>query len=403
MLTYIIFASILVVIITIIGSLGHHHGWDVREWPKAIQHSIRRKFLRTQPKMSENVDWFSPKKRLAYETPKAPIHKGTPSLPTIFVSIASYRDSECPQTVVDLFDKADHPERIFIGLVQQNDTSDIDCASCHINKGKITSAQCKYASHITNVEIPYNEAQGPTWARYIASHLWQGQDYVLQLDSHMRLRPHWDTDLLHMHQLCPYPPRAILTHYPPSYHLHKTPEFKDNSIPLTCGSKFNSSNLLTVIGHSQPNNKDGKIKEVPFIAGGFIFGKSDFLQTTPMDPYLPFVFVGEEVLHSVRLWTDGWTFYTPLKNVCLHLYGRKNDSRFWDDMKETWQPIQKLALERLHYILEGKEPSDEKVLIDIDRYGLGHIRSLAEYEERFGIDFKEKKVTKDWCKVCKGD
>jgi hypothetical protein len=38
---------------------------------------------------------------------------------TIFVSIASYRDAECKKTLFDLFYKADHPFRIFVGLVLQ--------------------------------------------------------------------------------------------------------------------------------------------------------------------------------------------------------------------------------------------------------------------------------------------
>ena len=38
---------------------------------------------------------------------------------TIFVQIASYRDPECQWTVKDLFDKADHPERVYVGIFWQ--------------------------------------------------------------------------------------------------------------------------------------------------------------------------------------------------------------------------------------------------------------------------------------------
>ncbi|KAK3251917.1 hypothetical protein CYMTET_38765 [Cymbomonas tetramitiformis] len=44
---------------------------------------------------------------------------GPASAERIFVSIASYRDPEALHTIRDLFDKADHPERIFVGVVWQ--------------------------------------------------------------------------------------------------------------------------------------------------------------------------------------------------------------------------------------------------------------------------------------------
>ena len=40
-------------------------------------------------------------------------------LPRIFVQIASYRDPDCQNTVKDLFEKAAHPERIFVGICWQ--------------------------------------------------------------------------------------------------------------------------------------------------------------------------------------------------------------------------------------------------------------------------------------------
>jgi hypothetical protein len=36
------------------------------------------------------------------------------------VLVASYRETKCPRTLVNLFTKAKHPERIRIGIIQQN-------------------------------------------------------------------------------------------------------------------------------------------------------------------------------------------------------------------------------------------------------------------------------------------
>lgn len=38
---------------------------------------------------------------------------------SIFVSLASYRDENCPATLVEMFSKADRPDYLFVGLVQQ--------------------------------------------------------------------------------------------------------------------------------------------------------------------------------------------------------------------------------------------------------------------------------------------
>ena len=45
---------------------------------------------------------------------------------TVFYSISSFRDELCPKTLFNAFKKAAHPERIRIGVVQQNDNDDID-------------------------------------------------------------------------------------------------------------------------------------------------------------------------------------------------------------------------------------------------------------------------------------
>lgn len=58
------------------------------------------------------------------ETATAAVDGGsanTGSLSRIFVSIAAFRDAECQWTMRDLFTKAAHPERVFVGVVWQID------------------------------------------------------------------------------------------------------------------------------------------------------------------------------------------------------------------------------------------------------------------------------------------
>ena len=45
---------------------------------------------------------------------------------TIFVSIPSYRDTDCKNTLQNLFTKAKNPELIYVGVFEQNDLSNQD-------------------------------------------------------------------------------------------------------------------------------------------------------------------------------------------------------------------------------------------------------------------------------------
>lgn len=86
-----------------------------------------------------------------------------PSLETIFVSVASYRDSECAQMIGEMFAAAEFPARVFVGAVEQNKDEDECC----------TNATLPFNSHVRVKAIPHTEAQGPTYARYLGSLLYQ--------------------------------------------------------------------------------------------------------------------------------------------------------------------------------------------------------------------------------------
>ena len=110
---------------------------------------------------------------------------------TIFVSIASYRDSVCSTTVESLYSMADNPKNVYVGLCQQNNgKEDQDCVN---NDSPVIS---RYIKNIRIIRIPYFEAKGPTWARYLCSTLWDGEQYYFQIDSHTKFVKGWDINVL---------------------------------------------------------------------------------------------------------------------------------------------------------------------------------------------------------------
>lgn len=125
---------------------------------------------------------------------------------TIFVGIVSYRDSECPHTIRNIFQKAWNAHRVFVGVVYQVDQElDEDCIlslplqeTCLQCGKKSAGTVCDFTDNIRSLTMPWQQARGPCYARHLVSSLWNGEDYYFQLDSHMRLRANWDRYLVEL-------------------------------------------------------------------------------------------------------------------------------------------------------------------------------------------------------------
>ena len=103
-------------------------------------------------------------------------------LETIYVAIASYRDYRCPHTVEALFERAAHPERIRVGIVDQLDLEeDESCAkpkrSC---KKHPEDTLCKFSHQIDVFEMDASLAVGPVFARHIGDRMYRGGKLEVQ-------------------------------------------------------------------------------------------------------------------------------------------------------------------------------------------------------------------------------
>src|SRR5271169_4585074 len=118
---------------------------------------------------------------------------------TIFVQIASYRDAELLPTLRDCLAKAAHPENLRFGICWQHDNTE------------------KLGGFISNprfrvISVPYQDSKVVCWARNAIQSLYSGETYTLQLDSHHRFIPRWDSALIEMLQSLGSE-KAILTSY----------------------------------------------------------------------------------------------------------------------------------------------------------------------------------------------
>ena len=308
---------------------------------------------------------------------------------SIFVSIASYRDSVCNNTVKSMLEAADNKNRVFIGICQQNKDEDEDCL-----------LSFEESPNLKIIRIKHTEAKGPTYARYLCSTLWDGEEYYFQIDSHTKFVKSWDTKLINMIKKIKekgLSKKPVISHYPKEITDYENRDKGTYSVPRMCKSFFNNRNMISFLGAEIMDTKK-EFYQTPYVAGGMVFSEAYFLDELPYDPELPYLFVGEEILHSIRYYTNGWDIFTPDENIVFHEYTRKDKPKIWTD-NPTYSDMD--AFEKVKYYI-GLVSDDSKIKdnfkTNLHKYGLGSKRSLQDYYNFAGIDINNKNVKKNFCK-----
>ena len=296
---------------------------------------------------------------------------------TIFVSVGAYRDRDCAATIKEIFSKAARPQRITVGLCEQN-MSDHPEEECY-------DPSYEWSQNIRLVNSSYKAAKGPTYSRAICSKLYDGETYFMQIDSHNVFAPGWDELCIEDLKKCPSP-KPVVSYYP---HDMKT-NLNATSVPVLCVSEFNWNNITTFQAVPMDAPKSGIPRPIPFVAGGFMFGPGSIPKDVPFDLDLPHLFAGEEILYAARLWTSGYDMYAPMHNYLWHLYGRGGRPKYWEDGIPGYDEGSKTSQDMVKRILgfDGQPP-----MKDTYHHGMGLERSLEKYLEFAGIDIVTMKTT----------
>jgi hypothetical protein len=140
----------------------------------------------------------------------------------------------------------------------------------------------------------------------------------------------------------------------------------------------------------------------PFAAAGFLIGTALLLKEVPFDPYLPWIFMGEEIIMSTRLWTSGYDLFSPAQAVVGHIYVRSHKPKFWETMHRFFRTaghddIDTMVLLRIKNQLGYPEAARDyitnpTILDDLEHYSMGHERKLKDYMQYAGIDVMRKEV-----------
>lgn len=295
---------------------------------------------------------------------------------TIFVSIASYRDKLCSHTIESLIDHAKYPDRITVGICEQNEDNDASCI------------KEKYKPYIRIIRMKSDEAEGPGYARFLCSQLFENQDYFFQIDSHCKFVNNWDLKIIRMIKDCDSS-KPILSHYPKDFADYNEDPPDNTQVTYIPKAFINDRGLISFTGAAFMNAPK-KPKKNYFIAAGFVFAPSRFIKEVPFDPYLPYLFVGEEILLSARAFTHGWDVFSPNKDILYHFYTRKDEPKFWE--KNYKQPTD--AELKVKIILGQADTSEIKnihnpmIRESIKKYTIGTKRSLKEFYQKISIKNK---------------
>lgn len=134
--------------------------------------------------------------------------------------------------------------------------------------------------------------------------------------------------------------KPVLSHYPPG---HTTDLDGNADMPGSrlCGPIFAPSDLESQIVRLEGNGMYDKEKKeaprfAPFTAAGYFVAHSSFLREVPFDPFLPWIFMGEEIIMSTRLWTSGYDIFSPAQSVVGHIYVRRHKPKFWESVHRTF-------------------------------------------------------------------
>jgi hypothetical protein len=294
-------------------------------------------------------------------------------LKSIFVSIASYRDPDCINTVKSLLENAAYPDRVFLGI----------CWQFMPREEPALLQLFEYQDQIRQISLPSRFSRGPCLARHLAQNLFQGEDYYFQIDSHMRFVSGWDEKLITLLGQCPSS-RPVLSTYPLAF----TPSdsFTQDALVEIRPRYFDDQGVLHQ--HSaliKMPDQPPEPSRTYFISAGMLFTLGMVVRQIPYDPHI--YFAGEEISLALRLWTHGWDIYNPNAVIAYHNYQKDTlRKRHWEDQAD-WSRLNRISTARIRFLTGQSILAAADFLVDMHIYGPGSMRMVKDYQKASGLDF----------------
>ena len=302
--------------------------------------------------------------------------------PRIFVQIASYRDPQLVNTIEDMIKNSKFPKNLVIGL----------CRQYHPEDGFDNVDKFRKDKRFRIIDVPYSESKGVCWARNQVQQKYSGEEFTLQIDSHMRFAPDWDETLVGMvkqlqeegHE------KPLLTSYVSSFDPENDPAARVQEPWRMSFDRFIPEGAVFFLPETIPNWRN-LTSPVPsrFYSAHFAFTLGQFSTEVQHNPN--YYFHGEEISIAVRAFTWGYDLFHPHKVVIWHEYTRKGRTKQWDDDKE-WVKKNNVShlTNRKLFGMDGEVQEGHD-----GPYGFGSIRTLQQYEEYAGLLFEKRAVQQE--------
>ncbi|MDQ2834650.1 MAG: UDP-N-acetylglucosamine-transferase [Acidobacteriota bacterium] len=286
----------------------------------------------------------------------------------IFVSIAAYRDPQLVPTIEDCIVKAAHPERLRFGICWQHDPTE--------DTLPFRSDDC-----FRILAIDWRDSKGACWARAEIMKLWRGEPWFLQVDSHCRFAPDWDTKLIEAMALTASE-KPILSTYASPFTPGENELLVDGPLQMALQG-FTPEGIPHMKPIAIPNwQRLTRPRRARFLSAGFLFAPGSFVEELGYDPEL--YFLGEEAAITVRAFTHGYDLFHPHQTLIWHDYGRPNAPKHWGDHIETnnvrrqWHDLDAHSRQKVKKLLTGQP---------VENFGLGSARTLQQYQDYAGLSF----------------
>lgn len=299
---------------------------------------------------------------------------------SLFISIAAYCDPVLAFTLARARAAARRPQDLHFGVFDQSP------------EPLPASVLAMLApSRVSYQRIDPVYARGPCWARAATMSLYEGEDWYLQLDSHMDFDPGWDERLVAQAQaLQAGRPGAVISSYPNAFAFEQGLPVRRSVTQgvlahvLKPGTRFDAEHPVLAF-EAHPVDSASPLPGF-HLGAGCLFAPGRFALAFPYDPAL--YFHGEEQALAARLFTHGWDIVHMPGLPIYHLYndggsGAPPRPLHWDQAHEakrslSWWTLEQRSRARLASVLRGDQ---------LGVYGLGTVRTMAEYAALSGIDY----------------
>jgi len=299
----------------------------------------------------------------------------------IFVQIAAYRDPQLIPTIENMLENAKRPKNLVIGVARQ----------FHPEDGFDDLSKYEKDKRFRILNIPHTESKGVCWARHQVQQLYGGEEYTLQIDSHMRFEKNWDDEMIKMIKQLQKKghKKPLLTGYVSSFDPDNDPAGRVQEPWRMTFDRFTPEGVVFFLPETIPGWQQMK-EPVParFYSAHYCFTLGEFSTEVQHDP--EFYFHGEEISITVRAYTHGYDLFHPHKVLIWHEYTRKGRTKQWDDDKEWYKRNAACHVKNRQLLGVDGEKFDGNY-----SEWFGTERTITDYEKYAGVRFESRGVQQE--------